>query len=224
MQDGIQDEAMKASSSHAAASQIPLISVKQTGHLPSGEALGRLVDPKSMIDLAKMGGVDGLAMAFGIDLKTGISSQEQEEDLRSFYGPNVLPHPDPPSFMWFLWAAFNDKILIFLTIASIVSLGIGIYHDLKDGTRTHWIEGAAIMVAVILVVLVNAVNDFQKDRQFRKLSAKNEDRQIRVLRNRTKAQISIYDLCVGDIVLLDPGVPFRRVEFLLTRVLGCIAC
>lgn len=206
MQDGILDEAKKATSSNAAASQVPLISVKSTGQFPSAEALGRLVDPKSTIDLAKMGGLEGLAGLLGVSLKTGIVSTEQAEDLRSYYGPNVLPHPDPPSFLWFIWTAFNDKILIFLSIASIVSLGIGIYHDLKDGTRSHWIEGAAIMVAVILVVLVNAVNDFQKDRQFRKLSAKNEDRQIRVLRNGTKLQISIYDLCVGDLVLLDPGV------------------
>lgn len=195
------------SSDGPSSSQAPLIAIKKGLELTiSPEQLGRLVDPKSTVDLAKLGGVEGLASILKVDLKAGIVSEEQEAELRDGFGPNLLPHPVPPSFLWFVWTAAKDKILIFLAAASIVSLAIGIYNDIKEGTRTHWIEGAAIMFAVVLVVLVNAVNDYQKDRQFRKLSAKNEDRLIRVVRKGVKAQVSIFSLVVGDIILLDPGV------------------
>lgn len=173
----------------------------------TAEQLGRLVDPKSVVELAKLGGVTGLAAIFKVDLKQGIKTKDQDEELRALFGANVLPHPQPPTLLWFIWLAMNDRILIFLTIAAIVSLGIGIWKDIQEGTQTHWIEGAAIMMAVVLVVMVNAVNDWQKDRQFRALSAKNDDRLVRVVRGGNKVQISVYDVVVGDVVLLDPGVP-----------------
>lgn len=188
------------------------------GFLLSPETLARLVDPKNIVELDKLGRAEGIAQALHVDLSSGLGKTDQQEALRSVYGVNVLPHPDPPSFLWFLWNAYQDKTLVVLTIAAIVSLGIGIYTDIKNGTRKHWIEGAAIMIAVVLVVFVNAINDFQKDRQFRKLSARNEDRQVRVFRNGVKCQISIFDLCVGDIVLLDPGVHFPMYTLLCFRM------
>jgi Ca2+-transporting ATPase len=38
----------------------------------------------------------------------------------------------------------------------------------------------AIIVAILLVVLVGSVNDYQKEKQFRKLNAKKEDRVVKV--------------------------------------------
>ena len=74
-------------------------------------------------------------------------------------------------------------------MAAIVSLGVGLYEDIAVpeydtmGNRipgVKWVEGVAIIVAVLLVVLVGSVNDFQKERQFRKLNAKKEDSVVKV--------------------------------------------
>lgn len=43
-----------------------------------------------------------------------------------------------------------------------------------------WVEGVAIIVAVLIVVLVGSINDWQKEKQFRKLNAKKEDRYVKV--------------------------------------------
>lgn len=67
------------------------------------------------------------------------------------------------------------------------------------------VEGTAILVAVLAVVLTNAVNDYQKEAQFKKLNAKKEDREVKVLRDGKEKQISVYDLNVGDILMLEPG-------------------
>jgi hypothetical protein len=40
---------------------------------------------------------------------------------------------------------------------------------LDEETHSEWIEGLAILLAVIVVVLVTAFNDWSKDRQFQGL-------------------------------------------------------
>jgi Ca2+-transporting ATPase len=92
----------------------------------------------------------------------------------------------------------------------MVSLAIGLYedfgphHDPKD-PRIGWIEGAAIQLAVLVVVFTNAINDYQKEKQFRKLNAKKEDRTVKVIRDGKEAEISVYELNVGDVQILEPG-------------------
>lgn len=74
-------------------------------------------------------------------------------------------------------------------IAAIVSLAIGLYEDIAipeydgHGNRipgVKWVEGVAIIVAIVIVVLVGSISDFQKEKQFRKLNAKKEDRLVKV--------------------------------------------
>lgn len=71
----------------------------------------------------------------------------------------------------------------------MISLTVGIYEDIHNveydafGNKiagVKWVEGVAIIVAVSLVVIVGSVNDFQKERQFRNLNKKKEDRLVSV--------------------------------------------
>ena len=43
----------------------------------------------------------------------------------------------------------------------------------EEGHGSAWIEGVAILICVVVVVLVTAVNDFSKERQFRRRLSKN---------------------------------------------------
>jgi hypothetical protein len=47
------------------------------------------------------------------------------------------------------------------------------------------------MVAVVIVVVVGSLNDWQKERQFRKLNDKKEDRGVKVIRNGNEHIINI---------------------------------
>jgi len=70
-----------------------------------------------------------------------------------------------------------------LCIAACVSLAIGIYQDTTsddDEPKVHWVEGCAILVAVVIVVLVGSINDYNKEKRFRKLNEKKEDRMVKV--------------------------------------------
>jgi Ca2+-transporting ATPase len=76
-----------------------------------------------------------------------------------------------------------------LAIAAVVSLAVGLYDDIaqpeydENGNKmagVKWVEGVAIIVAIVIVILVGSVNDYQKERQFQKLNAKKEDRLVKV--------------------------------------------
>lgn len=69
-----------------------------------------------------------------------------------------------------------------------------------------WIEGAAILVSVIVVVLVTAFNDYSKERQFRGLQSRIEgEHKFSIIRGGEVCQISVGDIVVGDIAQIKYG-------------------
>ena len=54
-------------------------------------------------------------------------------------------------------------------------------------------------------VMVGSLNDWQKERQFRVLNDKKEERGVKVIRSGVERVIDVKDLLVGDIALLEPG-------------------
>lgn len=78
-----------------------------------------------------------------------------------------------------------------------------------------WIEGVAILGAVLVVVLVTAVNDWQKERQFRGLQDKIEsDHRISVMRDGEFFECLVGEIVVGDICLIKYGT--SHCQFLFT--------
>ena len=81
-----------------------------------------------------------------------------------------------------------------------------IFED-NDKRPTAWIEGGAILGAVLVVCTVTAWNDYQKERQFLKLNAYNEAQNIVVvIRNEKEMNVNISELKVGDIVQIKWGM------------------
>jgi Ca2+-transporting ATPase len=126
------------------------------------------------------------------------------------FSDNRLPEKKPKSIFQLAWMAYNDKVLLLLTAAAIISLALGLYQTFgvshADGEpKVEWVEGVAIIVAIAIVVVVGAANDWQKERQFVKLNKKKDDRQIKVIRSGRTQQVLVYDILVGDVVNLEPG-------------------
>ncbi|PYH79600.1 calcium-translocating P-type ATPase [Aspergillus uvarum CBS 121591] len=134
-----------------------------------------------------------------------IIPKDQFHSRLRVYGQNVLPEPPRKSFGRLLWDAYNDKIILLLTVAAVVSLSLGIYEAVSGQSRVDWIEGVAVCVAIGIVVTATAGNDWQKERQFRRLSRLKVDREVRVIRSGQQIMVHIHDLTVGDIVHLEPG-------------------
>lgn len=127
------------------------------------------------------------------------------------YSNNALPEKKPTPLWKLIWMAYNDKILILLTVAAAISLALGLYetfgkeHEPGAPMPVDWIEGCAICIAIIVVVLVGSLNDYQKERAFVKLNAKKEDRNVKILRSGKSVMVNVVDIMAGDILHLEPG-------------------
>lgn len=71
----------------------------------------------------------------------------------------------------------QDVTLYALIASGIFSLVTG-YFVGGEGGDSGSLEGAAILASVAVVVLVTAVNDYQKESQFQELSAAKEEVQV----------------------------------------------
>ena len=100
------------------------------------------------------------------------------------------------TFLELCWNALQDVTVLILLVAGVVSVVLGLTVESQDDAG--WIEGAAILLAVAVVVLVTAVNDYQKERQFQELSAITQDAKVGggcPLRASMKATPSCAPLC-----------------------------
>ncbi|KAJ3222776.1 Calcium-transporting ATPase 10, plasma membrane-type [Clydaea vesicula] len=123
-----------------------------------------------------------------------------------FYGTNTLPEPKSKSFLVFVWESLGDKTLIVLVIAAIVEIAIGIYKIIKTKETAGLFDGFAIVVAVLVVVIVTAGNDYRKQSQFRKLNDFSKGlASTKVIRNGQTTQIKNTELLIGDVAIIDTG-------------------
>jgi len=150
--------------------------------------------------LEKLGGAEGIVKKLKSHMIDGIDPSAVPKHEEAF-GKNYV-EPDPADTLLELaWEALQDPCLIFLCFAACVSFIVGIVFD--EGME--WLEGMAILGAVFVVVAVTATSNYQKEQQFRALSAVNDNVIVTVIRKGDKKRISTYDVVVGDIVLLSAG-------------------
>ncbi|KAL4762797.1 uncharacterized protein BDW70DRAFT_149001 [Aspergillus foveolatus] len=185
--------------------------------------LNKLLNPKSLPAFVALGGLPGLANGLRTDLSAGLSTeaaggekhtQSRKElfaDRIRVFKENVLPEKKATPLWKLMWLAYNDKVLILLTAAAAISLALGLYetfgveHEPGSGMPLDWVEGCAICVAIVIVVMVGSLNDYQKERAFVKLNKKKEDREVTVIRSGKAVRISVHEVLVGDILHLEPG-------------------
>jgi len=182
--------------SNASHLQQQLRSINQAQSLPQN--LATLMKAKSSDGL---GGIGGLCQMLFTDRSKGIDIATIET-RRSIFGANELPLSPRKSFWELFVETFDDATLQILIVAALVSLAIGMYDD----PTTGYVEGCAILAAVLIVSIVTAMNDYQKESQFRQLSSVNtNEKDIVVIRNGTHWQIPITEVVVGDLVCMEAG-------------------
>jgi magnesium-transporting ATPase (P-type) len=84
---------------------------------------------------------------------------------------NPLPAPSsrlPAGFLSMFFECFKDPILIVLLVAACISLIVNTISHPTEG----FIDGLAILLAVTLVALVTATNNYKKQLQFRALQVR----------------------------------------------------
>ncbi|KAK2874544.1 hypothetical protein Q8A67_021697 [Cirrhinus molitorella] len=169
------------------------------------------------------GGVEGLCQRLKTSPTEGLAGVATDLDKRKeVFGQNLIPPKKPKTFLQLVWEALQDVTLIILEIAALISLGLSFYQPPGEGSEScgtanagaedegeaeaGWIEGAAILLSVVCVVLVTAFNDWSKEKQFRGLQSRIEQEQkFQVVRGSQVIQLPVADIVVGDIAQVKYG-------------------
>lgn len=198
-----------------------------------GEFGCTLMDLRKLMELRAADAVTQISAHYGsvqeicARLKTspveGLSGNPADlEKRRLVFGKNMIPPKKPKSFLELVWEALQDVTLIILEIAAIISLVLSFYRppggeneicghvvsnpEEDEEGETGWIEGAAILASVIIVVFVTAFNDWSKEKQFRGLQSRIElEQKFSIIRNGQLIQLSVAEIVVGDIAQVKYG-------------------
>lgn len=178
--------------------------------LKSNEALERI--------RTKYVSVEEIARKLNSNLIDGLKDNPIEiSEREKIFGRNEIPPKPPKTFLRLAFEALHDTTLIVLMICAILSIGLSFYHppgttaaeDQKQEIyeqNLEWVEGVAILIAVIVVVTVTAFNDWRKEKQFRGLQSRIEKENLAtVVRNGQVVQINVKDLVVGDVCCIKYG-------------------
>ncbi|XP_036387136.1 plasma membrane calcium-transporting ATPase 4 isoform X1 [Megalops cyprinoides] len=192
-----------------------VMDLRELMELRSGEAVAKIAD--------SYGDVQGLCRRLKTSPIEGLSGNPVDLEKRhAAFGKNFIPPKKPKTFLQLVWEALQDVTLIILEVAAIISLGLSFYHtpggdnemcgeaaggvEDEGESQAGWIEGAAILFSVIIVVLVTAFNDWSKEKQFRGLQSRIEQEQkFTVIRKGQVIQIPVAEIVVGDIAQIKYG-------------------
>ncbi|XP_069897874.1 plasma membrane calcium-transporting ATPase 4 isoform X3 [Dipodomys merriami] len=209
---------------------VPANSVSETR---DGEFGCTLMELRKLMELRSTDALNHISVRYGnvanlcAKLKTspveGLSGNPADlEKRRHVFGKNLIPPKKPKTFLELVWEALQDVTLIILEIAAIISLVLSFYRppggdneicgetvassEDSEEAETGWIEGAAILASVIIVVLVTAFNDWSKEKQFRGLQSRIEQEQkFSIIRNGQLIQLPVAEIVVGDIAQIKYG-------------------
>ncbi|GMF17371.1 unnamed protein product [Phytophthora fragariaefolia] len=155
-------------------------------------------------ELKRIGGVAALATMLCVNTEHGLPRSEIDTNFmvrRELFGKNVFADAPMKGLFRLFVESFQDTTLIILIIAAIASMVTGY----MEHPETGWSEGVAILFGVTLVAVVTSINNYTKEKQFRALSAKNDDVLVKVLRDGKPDQVSVGEISVGDVIILETG-------------------
>ncbi|XP_075951969.1 plasma membrane calcium-transporting ATPase 2-like isoform X3 [Anarhichas minor] len=192
---------------------VTVMELRELMELRSSEAVAKIQEAH--------GDVQGICRRLKTSPIEGLSGNPVDLEKRhTAYGQNFIPPKKAKTFLQLVREALQDVTLIILQIAAIISLVLSFYHPPggnseacgkvaggdEGESQAGWIEGAAILFSVSIVVLVTAFNDWSKEKQFRGLQSRIEQEQrFSVIRKGQVIQIPVAELVVGDIAQIKYG-------------------
>jgi Ca2+-transporting ATPase len=125
-------------------------------------------------------------------------SPEEVVKSRAAHGANVLTPPERDPW-WKQWLSkFEDPVIRILIIAAAIQIAVGAY-------KGEYIEGLAIVVAILLATTLAFLNEFKANREFDILNQVNDDTPVKAVRGGAYTTVPRRDVVVGDVLLIETG-------------------
>ena len=145
--------------------------------------------------------VSQLVQDLRTDTENGLSSLEGREEA---FGSNKVFVEPVPHFCFYVWEALKDLMVRILIVAAIVSIVLGC--TFSEDPSKDWIDGVSIVIAVLVVVLVGSITDYQKETKFHELNeVQAEGTKYKLIRNGQPEDHISDDLLVGDLIMINYG-------------------
>ena len=110
-----------------------------------------------------------------------------------------------PAFCELFFEALQDMTLIILMVAAVASIVVNMIME-AEHRSTAWIEGFAILMAVFVSSFVQALNNYQKEKEFQKLNDQAESlKSIKIIRDGVEQERRLTECLVGDLVIITGG-------------------
>jgi len=129
--------------------------------------------------------------------QTGLTEKQVKENKEK-YGSNELNKTKTNSFIKLFIQSLGDPIIKILLIA----LAIKVIFLLKD---FDWYETVGIVIAILLASFISSISEYGSEKAFKKLGEDASLIKCKVKRNNKIIEISINDVVVNDIVVLETG-------------------
>ena len=147
------------------------------------------------------GGPEKLFESLKTDSEKGISNTKGREET---FGSNKVFVEEVPHFCMFVWESLEDLMVRILIASAVVQIILST--TMTDDSSTDWVDGVSIVLAILVVVLVGSITNYQKELKFHELNEiQSEGTKFTVIRNETPEQLTSDDLLVGDLISVTYG-------------------
>ena len=155
--------------------------------------------------IQKHGDVAGVLSSLKTSLEFGIADAHNPAARIEAFGENKFVTEPMPHCCVYVWEGLEDLMVRILIVAAIFQIIIGSIPQIQE-SENDYVEGLAIVFAVILVVSVGSIVNFTKESKFRELNEKNLAMvTYQVIRAGKLEIIKEEDILVGDIIKLEYG-------------------
>jgi len=136
----------------------------------------------------------------------GLTNEQVDESTKK-HGTNVIIEAEPETFFQKFINGFKDPMIILLLAIACIMITLyvlSVTNVIPKGT-TEIYEPAGIIIAILLVTVISAKTEMASDTEYRKLKNSTKKDAVKVYRNGTIVELTIDDLVVGDLVILQSG-------------------
>lgn len=127
----------------------------------------------------------------------GLNNNEVIES-RKKYGKNVITLKNSNSFFNLLLESLGDPIIKILLIALMIKI-VFLFKNFD------WFETIGILIAIFVASFISTISEYGSEKAFARLQEEASSIKCKVIRNNQPLEISIEDVVVNDIVILQAG-------------------
>ena len=158
-------------------------------------------DFKDLKFFRSQNGITNLLHSLLTNEVNGISSTNGREEA---FGSNKVFFEPVPPFCSYVWDALQDMMVRILIICAIIEIILGC--TLSDDPSKDWIDGVSIIIAILVVVLVGSITNYQKETKFHELNdEQNKGTKYNIIRNGVPNEYISDDILVGDLIMVNYG-------------------